>query len=110
MQLNQMVSPDSSRGYGASILSSPADPTLDLHFTNATVEEILDSIASVSRNKVWVVTFEGDLALTPRGFRRTESLTSKESVPNESQPVWDSVPWDFWQIHLEPGSGFEMSR
>src|SRR5579871_5051032 len=104
MQLNQMVSPDPSRGYGARILSSPADPILDLRFTNATVEEILDSVAAASGNKVWVATFEDDLALTPGGFRRTEWLTSRESVPNEGQPVWDSLPWDSWKIQLKPTS------
>ena len=93
MQLNQRISRDPHRGYGGSILSSTSEPKLDLTFTNATVEEILDSIAVASDHKVWLVTFEDNLNLTPSGFRRTDSLLSTTVAPNEAQPEWDIFPW-----------------
>jgi hypothetical protein len=96
MQLNQRISPDPRRGYGGSILSSTSETKLDLTFTNATVEEILDSIAVASDYKVWVVTFEDNLNSTPSGFRRSESLLSKSATPDEGQPEWDIFPWGFW--------------
>ncbi len=96
MQLNQRISPDPHRGYGASIFSSASETKLDLTFTNATVEEILDSIAVASDSKVWLVTFEDNLNPTPSGFRRSESLLSKTATPDEGQPEWDIFPWGFW--------------
>jgi hypothetical protein len=102
MQLNQRISPDPRRGYGGSILSSSANTELDLTFTNATVEEILDSIAVASDYPVWVVTFEDNLNLTQSGFRRTESLFSKTAIPDQAQPAWDIFPRGYWPLALVP--------
>jgi hypothetical protein len=96
MQLNQRISPDPRRGYGGSIFHSTSETRIDLKFTNAAVEEILDSIAVASDYKVWSVAFEDNLNLTPSGFRRSESLLSKTATPNEGQPEWDIFPWGFW--------------
>ena len=100
MQLNQQVSPDPLRGYAGSILSSTSEPKLDLNFTNATVEEILDSIAVASDYKTWLVTFEDSPILTRSGFRQTESRLSKTPTPEEGQPVWDIFRWEFWPVRL----------
>ena len=102
MQLNQRISPDPKRGYGGSILSSASDPRLDLTFMNATVEEILDSIAVASEYNVWLVTFEDNVNLTPSGFRRSESLHSTTAASDEEQPVWDIYQWNFWPVALVP--------
>jgi len=96
MQLNQRISPDPHRGYGVSIFSSTTETKLDLTFTNATVEEILDSIAVASDYEMWLVAFEDNLNPTPSGFRRSESLLSKTATPDEGQPEWDIFQWGFW--------------
>ena len=75
--LNQQIAPNPPKGYAASIFQSPSDPKLDMQFTNATVEEILDAIAVASEEKVRVVTFSEDQNPTPTGFRRTASLLRK---------------------------------
>jgi hypothetical protein len=91
MRLNQQISPDPRRGYGGSIFHNAADPSFDLVLTNVSVEDILDSVAVGSNDKVWVVTFEEKPDhLTATGFRRSESLRSKTFVPDEDQPVWET--------------------
>jgi hypothetical protein len=102
MQLNQQISSDLHRGYGFSIPSNPSEPRLDLTFTNATVGEILDSIAVASDHKAWIVTFEDNLNPTLSGFRRSKSLLSKIATPDEGQPEWDTFPWSFWPLALLP--------
>jgi len=79
MLLNQQIAPNRPKGYGGSISLSPSDPRLDLQFTNASVEEILDRIALTSDHKVWIVTFAEDPQLTPTGFRRTGFSLRKRS-------------------------------
>jgi hypothetical protein len=96
MQLNQRISPDASRGYAGSIFHSTAERMIDLKFTDATVEKILDSIAVASDYKLWLVAFEDDLTPTQSGFRRSEPLLSTTPTPDEGQPVWDIFPWAFW--------------
>src|ERR1700688_397618 len=102
MRLNQLVSPDPLRGYGEGISSSTSDRTLDITFENATVEEILDSIAVSSDYKTWLVTFDERPDLTPSGFRRTETRLSTIPSPDVEQPVWEHFRWDFWSFHLVP--------
>ena len=101
--LNQQIAPHPPKEYGASIPHRASDPTLDLQFTNATVGEILDRIAVVSDQKVWVVTFAEDPNPTPTGFRRTASFPSKAVAPDNDQPVWDIFPWDYFELVLVPG-------
>jgi hypothetical protein len=105
MLLNQQLAPDPARGYGGSISHRSDDPTLYLHFTNSTVEEILDRIAIAPDQKVWVVTFAEDPHLTSTGFRRTESFISKEIPADTDQPVWDIFRWDYWPVELVPAPG-----
>jgi hypothetical protein len=76
-----------------SILTSRNDPKLDLQFNNSTVADIFDSLAIASDRKIWVVTFEDSSALTPSGFRRSEQLSSRNPIANESQPEWDILYW-----------------
>ena|ERR1700722_8584687 len=107
MRLNQLVSPDPLRGYGASIFSSTSEARLDLTFTNATVGEILDSVVVASDYKVWLVTFEDNLNPTPSGFRRSESLMSTTPTPDEGQPVWDMFQWTRWRLApISPAANF----
>jgi hypothetical protein len=98
--LNQQIAPNPPKGYAASIFHSPSDPKLDMQFTNATVEEILDAIGVASEEKVWVVTFAEDPNPTPTGFRRTDSFTSKAIPADSDQPVWDIFRWDYWPVEL----------
>jgi hypothetical protein len=102
MLLNQQIAPNPPKGYGASISHRASDPTLDLQFTNATVEEILDRIALASDQKVWVVTFAADPHPTPTGFRLTESYPSQVIPADDAEPVWDIFRWDYWPVELVP--------
>jgi hypothetical protein len=79
MLLNQQIAPNPPEGYAGSVAGSSSDPKLNLDFTNATVEKILDSIAVGSEEKVWVVTFSEDPNSLLKGFRRTEFLFRKPS-------------------------------
>jgi hypothetical protein len=99
MLLNQQIAPNPAKGYGGSIFHNSSDPKLNLQFTNASVEDILDAIAVASDQKVWVVTFEEQPDhRIPSGFRRTQSLGSTTFVPDEAQPVWGIFRWDYWPI------------
>jgi hypothetical protein len=102
MRLNQIISPDPRRGYGGSIFTSASERRLDLSFENATVEEILDSIAASSDYKTWVVTFDEHPDLTLSGFRRTETRLSEMPPPDASQPVWEHFMLNSWPLHLAP--------
>jgi hypothetical protein len=100
--LNQQIAPNPPKSYAAGIPFSPSDLKLDLQFTNATVEEILDRIALASDQKVWIVTFEDDATLISTGFRRTESLDSKEAPSDDAEPVWDIFTWNHWPLAAVP--------
>jgi len=102
MQLNQRISPDPKRGYGGSMLRSPAEPILNFTFSDTTVGEILDAIAVASDYKVWLVTFEDNLNLTPSGFRRAEALSPGDRIPDEAQPAWDILRLDYWPLKVVP--------
>jgi len=104
MRLHQLISPDPRRGYGGSIMIGKDDPKLNLHMTNASVEDILDSVAVGSNDKVWVATFdERPDHLTATGFRRAASLLSKRLAPDETQPFWDMFGWEYWRrVALSP--------
>jgi hypothetical protein len=105
MLLNQQIAPNPPNGYAASIAGRSSDAKLNLDFTNATVEEILDAIAVASKEKVWVVTFSEDPNPMPKGFRRTESFTSKAVAADNDQPVWDIFRWDYWPVELVSAPG-----
>lgn len=78
-------------GYGVSIASNSDEPKLNLHFQNATVEDILDSLSVASTKKIWIVTFGNTDVLTPIGFRLTSFANSL--FPDE-QPVWEMYGWN----------------
>jgi len=101
-QLNQRISPDPLRGYAGSVFMSSTEPKLNLTFSNATVGEILDSIALLSDFKIWLVTFEDNLNLTPSGFRRTELLFPADPTPDEGQPAWEMLRPDYWPALTAP--------
>jgi hypothetical protein len=106
MLLNQQMAPNPpTGGYAVSIAGSSSDPKLNLDFTNATVEKILDTIAVGSEEKVWVVTFSEDPNSLLKGFRRTEPFISKAVAADNDQPVWDIFPWDYWPVELVPTTG-----
>jgi hypothetical protein len=54
-----------------------------------TVRQALENLANASEHKVWVVTFSDGPALTPTGFRRTETLWHPTPLPDSQQPMWD---------------------
>jgi hypothetical protein len=65
--------------------------TLTLH--GLTVREALEKMAAVSEHNIWVVTFSDTTALTPTGFRRTETLWHPLPFSNTQQPMWDFLAW-----------------
>ena len=105
MLLNQQIAPSPPKGYGASISHRSSDPILDLQFTNASVEQILDRIAVASDQKVWVLTFAADPHLTPTGYRLTESYPSQVIPADNAEPTWDIFRWDYWPVELAPAPG-----
>jgi hypothetical protein len=82
---------------GGGVITSGASnidyPTISVTLKNATVEDVLDSIASASARKIWIVTFSDDATLTASGYRRTMGLWTKATVSDDEQPVWDLFHW-----------------
>jgi hypothetical protein len=81
-------------GRGGSVAGNVGEPKVDVVLEEANVEDVLDALALASDKKIWIVTFSPNSDLTPTGFRRTVSLWSSGSVPDEKQPVWDIFRWD----------------
>jgi hypothetical protein len=81
---------------GSSGAGNLDEPKLDLRFSNAEVEEILDAVAIGSASNIWIVTFSESLALTPTGFRRTVTIWNGSFVPDDQQPVWDRFRWQYF--------------
>jgi hypothetical protein len=80
-------------GIGGSQATMVGEPTIDLRLSNASVEEILDSLTIGSTKKVWVVTFVDSYIPTASGFHRTANLLNS-SIPDDEQPVWELFRWD----------------
>ena len=80
-------------GVAGSLISNVREPRIDVNLADATVEDVLDALATSSSIKVWVVTFAESAALTPTGFRRTESLPGSVPVSDDEQPVWQTFRW-----------------
>lgn len=81
-------------GVGRSLATNVDEPTIDVQLNDASVQDILDSLATVSTKKIWIVTFVDSSALTATGFRRTLTLWNNSPVPDEEQPVWNMFRWD----------------
>jgi hypothetical protein len=81
-------------GVAGSLISNVGEPRIDVHVTDATVEDVLDALATASTFKIWVVTFNEDPGLTPTGFRRTATLRNGSEVPDDDQPVWETFGWN----------------
>jgi hypothetical protein len=80
-------------GIGFSLAERTDTPTFDLHLRDATVRQIFDRIALLSKHKVWVAAFARGSALMPSGFRRTVSLTKPGFISDAGQPGWKSLRW-----------------
>ena len=89
-KLHMLVTP---RRYGQISIGATGDSRVTLQLKNPTVEDALDSIATASNRKIWVVTFSDDPRLTARGLRRSMSLWSDKPQPDEEQPGWDLIRW-----------------
>src|SRR6266852_7355757 len=76
-------------GVGGSGFSNIDDPKISVTLKNATVEDVLDALASASARKIWIVTFSDARTLTAAGYRRTLGLWNRAPVPDDEQPVWD---------------------
>jgi hypothetical protein len=95
-QVRMTVSPpkdQSNVGTGSSLAANTDEPIIDFQSDHSTVEEILNSLISISDRKIWIVTFEDSFILTSTGLRRTLSLWSDLPVPDDEQPVWDMFRW-----------------
>jgi hypothetical protein len=88
------VAPQKLGGILGSLGTSPNEPNITIKREDASVRENLDSIITVSRKKIWVVTFVENFVLTATGFRRTISLWSDAPVPDSEQPFWDMFSWN----------------
>jgi hypothetical protein len=98
MLLNQRVfrpptAAGSHGGVGFSLGERTDEPTFNLHLRGATVRRILDSIATLSKDKIWLVTFAPGRSLMVSGFRRTVSPTKAVQTPDAGQPGWESLRW-----------------
>jgi hypothetical protein len=91
--------PGPREGIGGSLATNVDSQPISVQLRDASVRDVLDSLARVSAKKIWVVTFVDSLALTATGFRRTLTLWNNSPVPDDEQPVWnmfrwnDPVPW-----------------
>ena len=80
-------------GVGNSLAVSVNEPTINVEAKEASVQDILDLLVTVSRKKIWVVTFVNNPIPTATGFRRTFTLWNKSPVPDDEQPVWNMFAW-----------------
>jgi hypothetical protein len=91
--------PGPRAGIGGSLATNADSPAINVQLHDASVRDVLDSLATASAKKIWVVTLVDGLALTATGFRRTITLWNNSPVPDDEQPVWnmfrwnDPVPW-----------------
>jgi hypothetical protein len=81
-------------GIAGSLITNVGEPKIDIDHNDATVQDILDAIATASAKKIWVVTFSADRVPTVTGFRRTLTLWNNYPIPDEQQPLWDMFGWD----------------
>ena len=88
------VAPQKVGGILGSLATSPNEPTITIKREDTSVREIMDSLITVSRKKIWVVTFVDSFILTTTGFRRTMSLWNNAPVPDSEQPLWNMFSWD----------------
>jgi hypothetical protein len=84
--------PDSGEG-GSYTSGSVPEKLLTLRLHGLTVREALEKLTAVSERNIWVVTFSDGSALTPTGFRRTETLWHPVPFSNRQQPMWDFLSW-----------------
>ena len=81
-------------GIAGSLITNVEEPRIDMKLNDTSVEGVLDSLATASAKKIWVVTFVDSLIPTATGFRRTLTLWNGDPVPDNEQPVWDLFAWD----------------
>jgi hypothetical protein len=93
--VNLKVAPPkpTGEGRGESFAANTDESMVDLQFQDVTVEAILDSLATASSKKIWVVTFVDSFIPTETGFRRTLTLWNNSPFPDDQQPVWDTFHW-----------------
>lgn len=82
-------------GIGGTLITKTGEPKIDVQeLRNVMVQDVLDTLATISRKKVWIVTFSTNPVPTPTGFRRTLTLWNNFPVSDDQQPVWDMFGWD----------------
>lgn len=81
-------------GEGGSYTSgNVSEKPLTLSLRGLTVRKALERLTAISERNIWVVTFSDSSALTPTGFRRTETLWHPFPFSNTQQPMWDFLAW-----------------
>lgn len=93
VQSNLVAPKSDGGGRGGSLAANVGETTVELQLRDVTVETILDSLATASTRKIWVVTFVDSFIPTASGFRRTLTLWNDAPVPDDQQPVWDTFHW-----------------
>ncbi len=94
---------------------SVSERAVTLTLRGLSVRETLNKLVEVSEHKVWVVTFSESRALTPTGFRRTETLWHPTPFPDSQQPMWDFLAWSEFPEHcveeqLKPSAKLPVKR
>ena len=89
-------------GEGGDYATGIDEKPLTLTLRGLTVREALDKLVEASEHKIWVVTFSDSPALTPTGFRRTETIWHPTPFPDSDQPMWDFLAWGEYLPNLTP--------
>jgi hypothetical protein len=91
-------------GVAGSLFGNSDEPKISVQLSDVTIEDALDAIIHASARKIWIVTFSNSLILTPKGFRRTQTLWNNFPIPDSEQPLWDLLHWgDALQLTVLPG-------
>lgn len=91
-------------GVGGDYATGLEETPLTLSLRGLTVREALDKLVGASEHKMWLVTFSDTPALTPTGFRRTETLWHPAPFPDRDQPMWDFLAWKEYMPQSAPAA------
>lgn len=99
--MQNMVSPRNlppGAGEASEYATGVHERPITLNLRGLTVREALEKLVEISEHNIWVVTFSDTPALTPTGFRRTETLWHPAPFPNTQQPMWDFLSWKEYSL------------
>lgn len=80
-------------GVGGSYATGVSEKPLTVTLVGLTLRQAMDRLVARSEHKIWIVTFSPSVALTPTGFRLTETLWHPTPFVASEQPTWDFFTW-----------------